>query len=288
VSSRHCAIGQSLDGRCFVRDLSLNGTWVDGRRLVPNLEVEVSPGQVIRVGQGNEFVIALESDAENTGSPRSARSATVAISIPVMASVLVGDIKDYTRLVQTSASAALQESVRRVFERLAHEIEQRRGTVKEYQGDAIVAFWEDRGASAEDQRHHVGVTQGPPGAVAATSACAAALALDGLALSLAVDPSVWALPWRPLHMDWAVATGPVTVGRIGEGGRAMLSMVGEPVVLAFRLEKFACKDTGRILACPRTRAAAAEAFEFRDLGEMHAAGFMRPERVYALTGPRAS
>jgi class 3 adenylate cyclase len=106
-------------------------------------------------------------------------------------------------------------------------------------------------------------------------------------MGMAEDRSVWALPGFPLRMDWAVATGPVTIGRIGEGGRAVLSMIGEPIVLAFRLEKFACRDTGRILVCPRTRNAASGAFEFRDLGEMHARGFAKPEKVFALTGPRS-
>ena len=36
VSSRHCVITQEPDGRCFVRDMSRNGTRVDGRRLTPN------------------------------------------------------------------------------------------------------------------------------------------------------------------------------------------------------------------------------------------------------------
>jgi len=287
VSSRHCAISQSLDGRCFARDTSLNGTWVDGRRVVPNLEVEVPPGQVIRVGDGHEFVIAPEPDADGVGREHAARSATVAVSIPVMASVLVGDIRDYTRLVQTAASTELQESVRRVFERLAAETERHRGTVKEYQGDAIVAFWEDEVGAAACRKPGGAVVQGPPGATQAANACAAALALDRLASSLAADGSVWALPGFPLHMDWAVATGPVTIGRIGEGGRGVLSMIGEPIVLAFRLEKFACRDTGRILACPRTKSAASSSFKFQDLGEMHATGFSRPERVFALTGPRS-
>ena len=287
VSSRHCAISQSLDGRCFARDTSLNGTWVDGRRLVPNLAVEVSPGQAIRVGDGHEFVIAPEPEADRIGRQHTARSATVAVSIPVMASVLVGDIRDYTRLVQTAASAELQESIRRVFERLAAEVERHRGTVKEYQGDAIVAFWEDEcGAAASPKPGHA-AAQTVPGAKQAANACAAALALDRLAMSLAAESSVWALPGFPLHMDWAVATGPVTIGRIGKGDRAVLSMIGEPIVLAFRLEKFACQDTGRILTCPRTRSAASGAFEFRDLGEMHAAGFSRPETVFGLTGPRS-
>ncbi|MBN1504128.1 MAG: adenylate/guanylate cyclase domain-containing protein [Candidatus Eisenbacteria bacterium] len=287
VSSRHCIISQSLDGRCFARDMSLNGTWVDGRRLIPNLEVEVSPGQVIHVADGHEFVIEDSPDGDAAKGHRAARSATVAVSVPVMASVLVGDIRDYTRLVQKAASTQLQESVRRVFERLAAETERHRGTVKEYQGDAIVAFWEDPGSTAAGRTRGAPAAQGIPGGRQVASACAAALALDKLALSLAADPSVWALPGFPLHMDWAVATGPVTIGSIGEAGRAVLSIVGEPIVLAFRLEKLACAETGRILACPRTENAASEAFEFRDLGEKHAAGFSKPERVFELTGPRS-
>jgi class 3 adenylate cyclase len=296
VSSRHCTISQSLDGRCFVRDTSLNGTWVGGRRAIPNLEVEVSPGQAISLGDGLEFIIAQEPGWGGAQREQSVRSATVAVSIPVMASVLVGDIRDYTRLVQTAASAELQESVRRVFERLAAETERHHGTVKEYQGDAIVAFWEDGGGAAADRKPGGATAPAPPdgptaesfpGAAQAANACAAALALDALAMGMAEDRSVWALPGFPLRMDWAVATGPVTIGRIGEGGRAVLSMIGEPIVLAFRLEKFACRDTGRILVCPRTRNAASGAFEFRDLGEMHARGFAKPEKVFALTGPRS-
>jgi len=285
VSSRHCAISQSLDGRCFVRDTSLNGTWVDGRRAVPNLEVDVSSGQAIRVGDGQEFVVGPEPEGDSVGRKHTARSATVAVSIPVMASVLVGDIRDYTGLVQRAASTQLQESICRVFERLAAETEKHRGTVKEYQGDAIVAFWEDAAGAAADGKSGSTRVEGPPGMNQATKACAAALALDRLALSLAADSSVWSLPEFSFHMDWAVATGPVAIGRIGKGGRAVLSIIGEPVVLAFRLEKFAGQDTGRILACPRTRSAASGVFEFRDLGEMHARGFCKPERVFALTGP---
>ncbi len=285
VSSRHCSIGQSLDGRCFARDTSLNGTWVDGRRIVPNLEVEISPGQSIRLGDGNEFVIAQESEADAATRQHAPRSATIVVSLPVMASVLVGDIRNYTKLVQTAPSAGLQESIGRVFERLASEVERHRGTVKEYQGDAIVAFWEDSAGTPACPAPGGSVAQTPPGA--GQAACAAALALDTLAAALAADGSVWAVPGFPLHMDWAVATGPVSIGRIGQGGRGMLSMVGEPIVRAFRLEKLACQETGRILTCPRTQNAASGAFEFRDLGERQAAGFNRPERVFALAGPRS-
>ena len=64
-------------------------------------------------------------------------------------------------------------------------------------------------------------------------------------------------------------------------------MMGEPVVRAFRIEKFANETTGRILTCSMTRDFAASAFEFRDLGQMQAKGFDKPDRVFALIGARS-
>ena len=45
---------QEPDGRCFIRDMSRNGTRVDGRRLSPNLTTEFELGQVLQVGRGRE------------------------------------------------------------------------------------------------------------------------------------------------------------------------------------------------------------------------------------------
>ena len=47
VSSLHCVIVRGPDGRCFVRDTSRNGTWLDGVRLIPNREQEIRPGQAL-------------------------------------------------------------------------------------------------------------------------------------------------------------------------------------------------------------------------------------------------
>ncbi len=276
VSSRHCVITQTLDGRCFIRDMSRNGTRVDGRRLIPNLEMEVLPGQVISVGSEHSFVISGETSGSGPRQVPRCRSGTVAVSLPVMVTVLVGDIRDYTGLVQRAGSKELHESVGRVFERLAAEVERQRGIVKEYQGDAIVSFWEEPAGGKQ-----------APGANHAVSACAAALELDRLAAELAQDRLVWALQDFPLRMDWALATGPVMLGRVGDGSREGLSMIGEPPVLAFRLEKFAGDESGRILTSAATKARASEAFDFKDLGEMQAKGFSRPDRVFALLGRKS-
>jgi FHA domain len=63
VSRRHCVLTRSADGRCYVRDISLNGTRLSGRELVPNVETEICPGEVLTVAGSHRFVLdaSLES-----------------------------------------------------------------------------------------------------------------------------------------------------------------------------------------------------------------------------------
>lgn len=272
VSRRHCVLSCRLDGRCFIRDLSLNGTRVDGRRLVPNVEVELRTGQTVAVTDG--FDLMLEGNPNRhdvVPNVSDVVEGTVQAGKLTTATVLVGDIRDFTRLVRTVAPDVLQPSVNRVFTILSDQVGSLHGTVKEFQGDALVAFW-------EPSAHVPSVAE---------AACRAALDLDRTVSRLCADRSVWQVEGHPLHMDWALATGLVMINGFGGAQPAGLSMIGEPIVIAFRLEKFATAETGRILTCSETRRMAAPMFDFRDLGEMHAKGFDKPDHVFALQGGRS-
>jgi class 3 adenylate cyclase len=275
ISWRHCIITQNPEGHCFVRDLSRNGTRLDGRRLVPNVEVEIRVGQSLELASGAAFVLHGEP-VNDAPRPSALRRRTDAAPNLTLATVLVGDIRGYTVMVREAPSAELQQSVNRVFERLTAAVLQLGGTVKEFPGDAILAFWE--GNFKGDH---------------AVTACRAAIELDRLARQIALDPSVWTLRQCPLAMDWALATGDVVIDSFGGDAPIGLSMVGEPVVLACRLEKFASDRTGRILTCRTTRQMVAKASRFLteappgfiDLGPMQAKGFDRPDQVFALQLP---
>jgi class 3 adenylate cyclase len=268
VSRSHCVLTQRADGRCFVRDVSRNGTRVDGRRLQPAVETEVYPGQVLAVSTAYEFVLVGTAPARRH---EPSIGSTLPHSDRCIVTVLVADIRDYATLVASGMSEEVQRSVKRVFEALSAAVLDRGGTVKEYQGDALLAFWEGDAIGKQALR-----------------ACGAALALDALAERLAGDPAVWAVGGFPLCMNWALATGMVLIDSFGARHHpAGLSMMGEPVVRAFRIERFAGAETGRIVACGATRQLAEPFYAFRDLGERLAKGFDKPDRVYALTGPGA-
>lgn len=267
VSKLHCVVTHRADGRCFVRDVSRNGTRLDGRRLVPNVETEWQPGQVLAIAGGCAFLLLGARDAAASLAGES--SSTIPAPSRQVVTILVGDIRDYTALVRRTLSEDVQRAVSGIFERLSAEVGRRGGTVKEFQGDAVVSFWEGDAKGSQ-----VG------------AACRAALALDALAVRLAADPGAWPVRSHPLRIDWALTTGPVLIDSFGKNAPAGLAMMGEAIVKAFRIEKFADEATGRIVACAATREVAAEAFSFRDLGERLAKGFDRPDRVFALEGER--
>ncbi len=266
VSRAHCVLTGTRDGRCFVRDTSRNGTRVDGRRLIPNVEVEVHPGQRLSVGDHGDFVVVFTPPAARLAEDQ---PGTLAVPLRSVVTVLVGDIRDYTRIVREASAAEVQQSVSRIFRILGDAVAAHGGTIKEFQGDALMAFWE--GSMAGEQ---------------AAAACRAALCVDALAQQLGRDPAAWAVASHLLRMDWALASGPVVIDSFGASQPAGLSMIGEAPILAFRLEKLATDETGRILTCPATKAMACGSFLFRDLGLMTAKGFDRPEHVFALVDAR--
>ena len=263
VSSRHCVITQESDGRCFVRDTSRNGTRVDGRRLTPNLQTEFELGQVLSIGR--TLQLRLDGRPPEVFAAPGTDSATQGLAASTVVTVLIGDIRNYTTLVRMADSNELQDSVNRVFSGLEAEVQAYGGTIKEFQGDALFAFWEK-----ESNGCH------------ATQACRAALHLEKTVGKLGANPSVWSIAGYPLQMDFALATGLVTISGYGSDGALSLSMVGEPVVLAFRIEKFANQSTGPIIVCPNTRKIADKGFKFKDLGKHQAKGFDEEHNLYAL------
>jgi class 3 adenylate cyclase len=265
VSRRHCVISRSSDGRCFVRDVSTNGTWLERRRLVPNVEVEIRIGQVISFGRGHMFRLEGATLESGRGAAAKVAKRTLKVQGGSFVTVLVGDIRDYTVLVRERPSHLVEQSVNMVFGILEKDVEKHGGTVKESQGDAILAFWEQR------PRYNF-----------AAAACRAAIALNEKVSKLKKDPNVWRVSDLPLRMDWALATGRVVISNVGVDRATGMSMIGEPVVLAFRLEKLATDQTGPIVVCGATRELTSAEFDFRELGDVTAKGFDKPTSIYAL------
>ena len=229
----------------------------------------MQPGDSLQIG---DHLFVLQISPRDTGTDRlgDMDDQTRIVASKIDVTILVGDIRDYTGLTQQFSAAEIFPSLHRIFTRLEEIVVEFEGTVKEYQGDAIFAFWES------DPEH--------PG-WHARQACRAALALRENLRQLAGDPATWALREFPLRMEWALTTGPVLLSSIGGERPTGLAMIGDAVNYAFRLEKLASDEHGEVLACKQTYALARSAFAFREIGELSVEGRPQAQMIYALDGP---
>lgn len=267
ISGRHCVVRQDDKGRFFIRDESRNGTRVGRSRLVPGVEVKLEFGQLIQVAEGVVFRLEYDQEANVALESLDTIAGTEAAETPrVEVTILVGDIAGYTTMSQRFAPAIVLQSVQRVFQTVSAAIEAHQGTIKEYQGDAVLAFWEQR-EDAPDWH--------------TTKACQAALAAHECVLQRAADPSFWALPDFPLKMEWAVTTGRVVLTALGGKNPTGLAMIGEPVGLAYQIEKLA-GPSQPILVDPPTYSIAQSHFQLDDLGPKLVSERHGEMRVYAL------
>ena len=272
VSRRHCVVRQSSRGQFFVRDESANGTRVDGRRIMPKIEVQIGPLATIEVAKGHSVILEIGEMADEAGGvPATFGETAPSRHAETEVAIVVGDIAKYTKLNRRFSARDVAASVKRVFADLEQVIAEFRGTVKEFQGDAVFAFWE-LDENAPDQH--------------AVQACRCALALRERVAVLAEDADAWMFRGQfPLRIEWAIATGIVHISPVGRD-HAGFTMVGDVVNYAFRLEKLAGEEFGTILLSQSTEARVRDAFNLRGIGEHSVEG--RPaEAVFALDGVRA-
>lgn len=187
--------------------------------------------------------------------------------------VMMTDIAGFTALAERTTPEALTEFVNRHFTLLTRCVEAEGGTVAQFIGDSMMAFW---GAPVPQPDH-------------AARACRTALAI---AEALACDQERHAVPGGPqVRLRIGVNTGEVTAGNVGAPGRCHYGIVGDAVNTTQRIEQLAkqiCPDGPpvAILVSAVTRAHAGDAFDFVDAGSHAVRGREGAVRIYRLAGRR--
>lgn len=161
-------------------------------------------------------------------------------------SVLFSDIRGFTALSEVTAPEAVVAMLNGYFSRQVGVIFAHGGTLDKFIGDAIMAFW---GAPAAQQDH---ATR------AVTAALAMSAALEELRGQLGEIGA-------ELEIGIGIHSGSAVVGLIGSEDRLDYTAIGDTVNLASRVEGLT-KGTARILVTEATRAAAGDAFSWRDCG----------------------
>jgi adenylate cyclase len=177
---------------------------------------------------------------------------------------LVSDLRGFTALSSSLPAHRVIEIINRYFEQMVDVISRYQGTVNEFLGDGILAFF---GAPlyADDD---------PERAVACAVEMQNAL--------MAVNAQQRRLRLPELSMGIGINTGEVVVGNIGSERRASYGAVGTPINAAYRIESFTIG--GQILISPTTHDRIKSDLIIRGTREVKFKGLSEPVALYDVSG----
>jgi adenylate cyclase len=158
--------------------------------------------------------------------------------------VLFSDVRDFTSISEGLPAAELKELMNTYLTEMTEVIQQQRGTIDKYIGDAIMAFW---GAPLVDPEH-------PVHGVAA--------ALDMHKRVRALDESFVKRGWPKLYIGVGVNCGEMNVGDMGSKFRRAYTVMGDTVNIASRLEALT-KEYGVGTLVTENNVRAAQGFVYR-------------------------
>jgi class 3 adenylate cyclase len=178
--------------------------------------------------------------------------------------VMFSDIGGFTTLSETLTPEEVVKHLNEYFEGMSSAILEFNGTINQFQGDAIVAFW---GAPVSQENH-------------AALACLAALRCRDFLKTLQERWIEQGIPARTFR--FGINTGGVVVGNIGSSSRFEYTVIGDEVNLASRLEG-ANKIYGtQILISENTYRLAKDEIATRELDIIRVIGKTQPVKVYEL------
>jgi class 3 adenylate cyclase len=272
VSGNHAEIRPYSDGWAL-RDLgSTNGTRLNGDWVTPGQEYQLKNGDVIKIAQIDIVVNIANSEPAKSGFQEDEHEKTQFHIKLINATILVGDIRSFTSLMETYSShpEKVMLAAQRVFQILSDEVKKQHGTVEKVAGDAIMAYWQG-GDSPQSETNQC-----------AYQACKSALELATTIKSIANRPDAWPFPNHPLLFDVALATGPVAAGVLG-AAKANPALLGDTANLAFRLEKLIGDDMpGDIIMDGTTYELVKDQVGVKSLGSYTVKGRQKPVEVYRL------
>lgn len=220
--SRNHAMLQCMDnGEYYLIDLgSRNGSFVNGRRV--SIPVILAHGDNITFGQTEmEFCCPSSMtvvDKQHSEEDSQEVSATVALHVRQLISVLVIDIRNFTGLTRQMDEKMLSEMIGSWFRKAGKIIGDYGSWVDKYIGDAVMAVW-IHGAQTVQPDEMLQILK-------------AVSALHQMTNDLQKS---YVLPF-PLKIGAGINTGYAMVGNTGTGARPDYTALGDTVNAAFRLE----------------------------------------------------
>jgi len=182
--------------------------------------------------------------------------------------VLFSDVRGFTTISEKLDSKELSQLMNQFLTPLTKVIQQHRGTIDKYMGDAIMAFW---GAPLRDEEH-------------ATHALQAGMAMTAAVRGL--DAEFEARGWPRLYIGVGLNTGDMTVGNMGSEFRRAYTVLGDAVNLGSRLEGLTKEYGVYFIVSEATRNAGPKDWAYRELDFVKVKGKTEPVAIYEPLGPK--
>jgi adenylate cyclase len=163
--------------------------------------------------------------------------------------VLFSDVRDFTSISEGLTPEQLKEMMNTYLTAMTEVIQDKRGTIDKYIGDAIMAFW---GAPLPDEQHAVHALES---------------ALDMQRRIRALDPEFTRRGWPQLHIGVGLNCGEMSVGDMGSRFRRAYTVMGDAVNLASRLEGLT-KEYGVGVLVSEAIVSAATGFVYREVDKV--------------------
>ncbi|MGA7180480.1 MAG: adenylate/guanylate cyclase domain-containing protein [Thiobacillaceae bacterium] len=179
--------------------------------------------------------------------------------------VLFSDIRGFTNFSESLPPTELAEVLNAYLSRMTAIVQQHRGTIDKYIGDAVMAFWN---APVETPNH---------AELAVQAGLEMQAALPGLNKEFA------ARGWPEVKIGVGVNTGRMSVGNMGSEFRLSYTVMGDAVNLGSRLEGIT-KQYGVGILATETTVAADHVHQFMKIDVVRVKGKEKPVTIYQPLG----
>jgi adenylate cyclase len=197
-------------------------------------------------------------------------------ALPLDATVVFLDIRDFTRVAASMGPAELMRWVNEFMQAMASHVRSFGGVVDDYFGDGLKANF------------GVPFPRLTPAEIAADALAALRCALGMEAVLRAINARYASLGLPRVEMRVGIHSGPVVLGAVGGEARLKMTSVGQTVVIAQRLEGLGdvehdfARSPVRILLSRATRDLVGDAAACEALGEFVLKGLPEPVAVYRV------
>lgn len=268
VSRDHAVISRRAE-RIKITDSSKNGTWVNGTRLAAGATSDLADGDTISLG-GFSLRVLYPEDITQVTDAATLTDGTRVTPTEIMVTNVVADVRQFTTFSQEHASSDVYALMKEIFDTFSAIVYNFKGTIKDYAGDAVYAFWDHAVEPISDQ---------------AVLACQAAIKQTQAINQIRTKLSSKNIASDSLQMGWGITTGRVTMSHYGSRA-ADLALVGDCTNLAFRLSGLANKELSeKIVICSQTAELIRNDLKLKDLGTVAIKGRTGKEHVFGLTEP---